>query len=349
MRRFIIGAAAAAVLAIPTTGAIAADKPVVDGPRVSWNYSGWGKPRASSVIYENWAKFMKERTGGKFTVTVHWGTLSKPRAVLDGLSLGAFQSGTFCASYYPAKLPAHTGLDLPFLPINGLEGLRDVTEEYYTNPVLQKETAKWNSMYYASSILPLYEVVGKGEPPKSLKDWSGMRIRALGQQGKAMEKLGAVPTSVPAPDVYTSMDRGLIDAAAFAFYSHDSYRTYELGKWYTTNLAMGSIACGVLFNTDAYNSLPQQYKDLMAEYKASDEGYPAQIAAYQVSNVEVPKKFKANGLIPITLNKQERAEFAKVGGEPIWNDWADQMTNQYGYDGKALLNILVTAAEKTNK
>ena len=345
MRNLLIGAAAAVFTL--TGAAHAAD--MVDGPRIHWNYSGWGKSRASSVIYENWAKFMDERTGGKFTVTVHWGTLSKPRAVLDGLSLGAYQSGSFCASYYPAKLPAHTGLDLPFLPINGLDGLRDVTEEYYTQPVLKKEVSKWSSMYYASSILPLYEVVGKGEPPRSLDDWKGMRIRALGQQGKAMEKLGAVPTSVPAPDVYTSMDRGLIDAAAFAYYSHDSYRTYELGDWYTTNLAMGSIACGMLFNTDAYNSLPAQYKELMAEYKASDMGYPAQIAAYEVSNVEVPKKFKANGLTPITLNKQERAEFAKVGGQPIWNAWADQMTEDYGYDGKALLDILVTAAEKTNQ
>lgn len=175
MRSVLIGAMAAAF----TFTGVAQAENLVSGPRVAWNYSGWGKPRASSVIYENWAKFMKERTGGQFTVTVHWGTLSKPRAVLDGLSLGAFQSGTFCASYYPAKLPAHTGLDLPFLPINGLEGLRDVTEEYYGNPVLQKETAKWNSMYYASSILPLYEVVGKGEAPKSLDDWKGMRFAPL--------------------------------------------------------------------------------------------------------------------------------------------------------------------------
>lgn len=347
MRRLMISAAAAA-FAFTGVATVANAADVVEGPRIHWNYSGWGKSRASSVIYENWAKFMNERTNGQFTVTVHWGTLSKPRAVLDGLSLGAYQSGTFCASYYPAKLPAHTGLDLPFLPINGLDGLRDVTEEYYGNPVLQKETAKWNSMYFASSILPLYEVVGKGEAPKSLDDWKGMRIRALGQQGKAMEKLGAVPTSVPAPDVYTSMDRGLLDAAAFAYYSHDSYRTYELGDWYTTNLAMGSIACGILFNTDAYASLPAQYKKLMAEYKASDMGYPAQIAAYEVSNVEVPKKFAANGLTAVTLNKEERDNFAKVGGKPIWDGWAQQMTDEYGYDGQALLDILVTAAEKTN-
>ena len=52
-------------------------------------------------------------------------------------------------------------------------------------------------------------------------DFKGMRIRSLGQQGKAMAKLGAVPTSVPAPEVYTSLDRGLLDAAGFAYYAHN--------------------------------------------------------------------------------------------------------------------------------
>lgn len=318
----------------------------VEGPRVHWNYSGWGKSRASSTIYENFAKFMEERTGGNFTLTVHWGTLSKPRAVLDGLSIGAFQSGTFCASYYPAKLPAHTGLDLPFLPINTFEQLQGVTEDYYNHETLKAETAKWNSMYYASSLLPLYEVVGKGDAPQSLDDWEGMRIRALGQQGAAMQKLGAVPTSVPAPDVYTSMDRGLIDAAAFAYYSHESYRTYELGDWFTSGLDLGSIACGMLFNIEAYNGLPEQYKDLIAEYKGSDMGYKAQIAAYEETEVQLPKTFVKEGLTEIKINKEDRAEFAEMAGSPIWNEWADQMSSEYGYDGQALLDLLLTSAEK---
>ena len=346
MRRTLLGAAAAAVAMTfaPVGGANAAD--MVYGPRVHWNYAGWGKPRASSLIYQNFGKFIEERTGGKFTLTVHWGTLSKPRAVLDGLSLGAYQSGTFCASYYPAKLPAHTGLDLPFLPINTFEQLEGVTEDYYGNPILQKETAKWNSMYFASSLLPLYEVVGKGTPPKSLDDWKGMRIRALGQQGKAMEKLGAVPTSVPAPDVYTSMDRGLIDAAGFAYYSHESYRTYELGTWFTSGLDIGSIACGMLFNSNAFAQLPQQYKDLINEYKGSDMGYKAQIAAYEETEVELPKKFVAKGLKEIKIGKAERAAFKEVGGQPVWDAWVEQMTKEYGYDGKALLDILLASAEK---
>ena len=75
MRRILFGAAAAAVAITfaPVMSVSAAD--TVDGPRVHWNYAGLGKPRASSLIYQNFGKFMEERTGGKFTLTVHWGTL----------------------------------------------------------------------------------------------------------------------------------------------------------------------------------------------------------------------------------------------------------------------------------
>ncbi len=346
MQRILIGAATAAfaLMGAQMTSALAAD--TVDGPRVHWNYSGWGKPRASSTMYMNLGKYLEERTGGKFTVTVHFGTLSKPRAVLDGLSLGAFESGSFCASYYPAKLPAHTGLDLPFLPISTFEALKDVTEGYYNDEVLRAEAEKWNSTYFASALLPLYEVVGRGEPPTSLDDWKGLRIRALGQQGKAMEQLGAVPTSVPAPDVYTSMDRGLLDAVGFAYYAHESYRTYELADWFTSGLDISSIACGIMFNTNALNELPQQYKDLLWEFKNSDMGYPAQIAAYEETEVEVPKMFEREGLTKVTIGKEERQAFKKVGGEPIWGAWVEQMSNEYGYDGQALLDEILALAEK---
>ena len=113
MKKLLTGAAA---LVFALAGAAQAAE-IVDGPRVHWNYSDWGKSRAVTTMLENLGPWLGERTGGKFTVQLHWGTLSPPNSVLDGLSVGAFEAGTFCASYYPAKLPAHTGLELPFLPI----------------------------------------------------------------------------------------------------------------------------------------------------------------------------------------------------------------------------------------
>lgn len=346
MRRLLTGVAAAAFLVTGGAASMAQTADVIDGPRVHWNYAEWGKSRAITKIQESLGPWLSERTGGKFTVQVHWGTLSQPRAILDGLSLGAFEAGSFCASYYPAKLAAHTGLDLPFLPISTLEQLRHVTEDYYADPVPTAEAKKWNSRFYHAALLPLYEVVGRGEPPKSLDDWKGMRIRALGQQGKAMEKLGAVPTSVPAPDVYVSMDRGLIDAAAFAFYAHQSYRTWEIGNWFTRKLALGSIACGSMLNIDSYNRLPDQYKELLAEFLESDKGYTAQYASLYAAEERAPEDFKKHGLTEVVIQAEERAELEEVGGKPVWADWAAQMTDQYGYDGQRLLDEILALSKK---
>lgn len=341
MRRLLLGVA---VAALSVTSVYASE--TVDGPRIHWNYSEWGKSRATTTMAENMGPWLSERTGGKFTVQVHWGTLSKPRAVLDGLSLGAYEAGSFCASYYPAKLSAHTGLDLPFLPISTLEQLRHVTEEYYANPVLQAEAKKWNSRFYNAALLPLYEVVGRGNPPQSLEDWKGLRIRALGAQGRAMERLGAVPTSMPAPDVYVSMDRGLVDAAAFAYYAHQSYRTWEIGKWFTRHLALGSIACGGMINIDAYNRLPDQYKVLLDEFLVSEKGYAAQYAALYAAENKAPGDFKEYGLTEVIIEPGQRASFEEIGGKPVWADWAKQMTEVKGYDGEALLQSILDLAEK---
>src|SRR3546814_5652949 len=53
-----------------------------------------------------------------------------------------------------------------------------------------------------------------------------------------LRRLGSVPTTVPAPEVYTSLERGMVEAASFPFtYSHVAYKLNEISTWYTSNMA----------------------------------------------------------------------------------------------------------------
>tara|TARA_Y100001934_G_C12199471_1_gene700437 strand:- start:645 stop:1088 length:444 start_codon:yes stop_codon:yes gene_type:complete len=141
------------------------------------------------------------------------------------------------------------------------------------------------------------------------------------------------------------MDRGLLDAVGFAYYAHQSYRTFELGNWFTRGLALGSIACGSAFNQDDWNALPQQYKDLLEEFKDSAAGYPAHIAALNKAEKAAPADFVKAGLTEWKITPEERAGFEKVGGKPVWDAWAKQM-DKAGYDGQALLDAIFAAIEK---
>src|SRR3546814_18446752 len=90
----------------------------------------------------------------------------------------------------------------------------------------------WNAEAIFSNLLQQAEFLGAGEPPLKLADWKGKRVRATGGIGDAMRLLGATPTSVPAPEVYTSLERGMINEAAFPYTTRTaSFRMHEDDRW----------------------------------------------------------------------------------------------------------------------
>jgi TRAP-type C4-dicarboxylate transport system substrate-binding protein len=340
MVRLTVAAVVAASVVAWSSSALAQAK-IVDGPEVKWKLGAWGKPRAATQNVETLKKFMAERTGGKFQITIGYESFGQPKELLDSLKVGSLEMTNICASYHPEKLPAFSALDLPFLPIPDFDTQEKVHLAFYKHPVIVKEFAGWNAMPYLSAVLPNNEFVGRGKAPKTVADFKGMRVRALAGIGEAMRKLGAVPTSVDATEVYTSLERGTVDAAAFpTTYAHQSYRTYEVGKWYTENMNLGNVACPTLIHTQRWAELPKQYKDLLMEAVApAHASLKKAYAAADAKNIPLFKK----KLEFIKYKPEELAAFRKAGGEPVWDEWIKRREAQ-GLPAKELLNFLLKEA-----
>ncbi len=318
----------------------------VDGPKVEWKLGSWGKPRAITAGIELLAKQVGERTGGKFSITIGYGTFGGERELLDILNAGGIQASMICSSYHPDKMPAYTALDLPFLPLPDFETQWAVNDAFHAHPHIVQEIAKWNAITYSANMLPQYEFIGKGAPPKTLADYKGMRVRALGGLGDAMKNLGAVPTSVPPTEVYTSMERGTVDAVSFpTTYAHASYKSYEIGTWYTTNLAPGTVACPTLFNKNAWAQLPPQYQKLVMELRPRVRD--ALISAYRQADEKNIPLFKRK-LTFITYTPADLAEFRRVGAQPVWDKWVAEMGAK-GIPAKELLQLIVDTSAKVQK
>ena len=68
---------------------------MVDGPKVTWRLSLWGKRRAFSEGLEFLSAEVVKRTAGKFQVKLYYGEqLSKSKENLDGISVGAFEAAS---------------------------------------------------------------------------------------------------------------------------------------------------------------------------------------------------------------------------------------------------------------
>ncbi len=332
--RILTAAAVAAASVLAWSGNAFAQAKIVDGPEVRWKLAAWGKPRAATQNVETLKKFMDERTGGKFKIQIGYESFGNPKELLDSLKVGSLEMTNICASYHPEKLPVFSALDLPFLPIPDLDTQERVHLAFYKHPLVVKEFAGWNAM-------PSNEFVGRGKAPKAIEDFKGMRVRALAGIGDAMRKLGAVPTSVDATEVYTSLERGTVDAAAFpTTYAHQSYRTYEVGKWYTENMNLGNVGCPTLIHVDRWAELPQQYKDLLIE--AQPIAHAAVKKAYREADEKNIPLFKKK-LQFIKFTPDELAAFRKAGGQPVWEEWVVKREAQ-GIPGRELLNFLLKEA-----
>lgn len=343
-----IGLAAVAAATLTASAALFAPNSAtaaeVDGPKVKWLVSLWGSRRGFTEGVEGLKDYLAEKTDGNFELDLQYGgVLSDPKENIDGLQLGAFEAATVCPFYHPDKTPASMGLSQAFLPLPSFEVQYKVYGEYLKHPALKAEWDKWNSTPIMSALMPNYEIMGRGDTPANLADWDGVRLNASGGHAALTEALGAVPSTMPAPDLYNSLERGVIEGIVYPYtYAFVAYRFHELSTWVTDAWNLGTVQCTVAANTDAYNALPEQYKQLLAE--AVVPAYNHQIAAYAEIDAANEKEFEARGLKRIPLTDDIRTAL-KAAVQPSWQKWIDDATAK-GIPGQELFDLILSEAEK---
>ena len=154
-----------------------------------------------------------------------------------------------------------------------------------------------------------------------------MKVRVLGGPPTEMAKaLGAVPTLIPMPDVYQSLDKGVVDGAAAPWEAVQGFRLYEVAKNYT--IAPFYVAYfSVCANKQKWQSLPKEVRDAIMSvsglagakfwgknfFDTAEEGVieRAKAGNYELNRYQVPA--------------EQLARWTKLAGEPIWEEWIKKM------------------------
>lgn len=336
--------ACAAVLVSGLTGSAFAQN-IVEGPNVTWNVSLWGSPRAFTQPAEDFRELLSERTEGRFDFKLYYGAqLSAPRENLDGLQVGAFEAAYYSSAFSPDRNPLAMGLDLPFLPIPDLETRKRVVEAYMNHPAAQAEWERLGVKWLYGVLAPQFEFMGAGEPPLTLEDWKGKRVRALAGLAEAMNALGATSVSLSPTEVYTSLERGVIDAASFPFsYAHGSYGLHEVSNWYTSNLNPGVNHAFIFASQSAWDELPDQYKELFLEVK--DAVYARNITAMKEADEKWLPIFAEAGIEPVVYPEEEIQRWVDTVAKPVWAAWVEEQ-EAAGRPSKELLELILDEAPR---
>ena len=311
-----------------------------------WNVSLWGTSRTVTVAIEYLAEEVEKRTDGALRMVLHFGeAISPSRENIDGIVLNAFEAAHICPSYHPGKTPALGALELPFLPLDNMRASHAVALKAHQHPVIEKELGRFNARALQHVIAPRFEFMGRGKPPQELSNWKGKRVRAPGAIGDGVRALGARPTSVPAPEIYTSLERGLFDAAALPFSdTFASYRIHEVASWYTFNLRLAFPSCTTIVSRDSWGELTPGQKRIIEDINS--EAYELQFAALEKADNNYIPEFDSRGLQRIIYEESVLEQFKKDTAQPLWDAWIKR--NQRRFPAKEYLDFLLEEAAHAN-
>jgi len=304
------------------------------GKVIKWNFSLWGGKRAWSAPLHDWVADMEKKTNGRWQIKLHYGgVLAPPRENYDGIRAGMLEAAGICAAYTPGKNPLHTVSELPFIAPNENKDIIQLMVELWKHPALKKELLKWNAVPLLPSALCQYHLMGN-KPVRTVEDLNGARIRIGGLQAKVLKEFGAVPTLVPAPEVYEAVSRGTIDLVGFPWaYSYGSYKTYEVSKYVSLPLSLGTMSCFYIANKDAWDALPEEFKKYhMDWYNRSPEIWHAEFKKADDKWIPIFKKYLE--FIDFPANERNKI-VAKA--QPIYEGWVKDREKE-GLPGRDVLD-----------
>ncbi len=210
IRHTLAGAAALALLA----GTAA-------GPAQATSYSLQSAfPAGLAVLSESIAYFTDRvniLSGGAITVEAYdVGALSPPFEVLENVGVGAIDMAWSYAGYWQGAMPAAALYgSIPFGP--------DATK--YLSWINQGGGLElWRELYADSNVVPMAcgAIISEAggwyrEAITGPEDLDGLTFRIGGLGGRILEKVGAVPASLPAGETYLALETGRLDGTELSF------------------------------------------------------------------------------------------------------------------------------------
>jgi len=266
---------------------------------------------------DNFAKRCFELSGGTLEIKIYPKNILVPALqVFDATSaaqIDAFHSGVY---YWKGKNPAFS--------IFGGMPLGLTSEEMITWMKFGGGYELWRELYAKFNLYPL--IGGTTGPQmggwfkkeiKNLSDLKGLKMRIPGLGGEVMKKLGVNPVLLPAGEIYTSLERGTIDATEWVGPALDSMMGFSKAAdyYYTGWHEPGSIL-EITFNKARWGKLRDEHKAIITA--ASEEMTGTMLQEFRYKNAKALKELPKN--VQIKTFPKEIMDAAKVALGEVLKD-----------------------------
>lgn len=296
----------------------------VSGERFDWKMvTTW--PPGFPILGEGCqllADMCRTMSGGRLNITVYGGGELVPALqAFDAVRQGAAEVGSGAAYYWAGKAPAAQFFaGFPFglnaqqmnawlLSGGGMELWQELYADYGLVPFAGGNTGVQMGGWFNRKIT-------------SAEDFKGLKMRMPGLGGRVLEALGGTPVLLPGGELYTGLERGIIDATEWVGPYHDHIMGFhEIAKYY---YYPGWHEPGTSFeffvNQEKYNELPEDLRQIFATATHYINMYT--ISAFEAKNAEYLEKLKEVDTLTIAPFPSELIDLARTAATKVIAEFA---------------------------
>ncbi len=251
----------------------------------------------------------------------------------------------------PGRFPMLDVFNLPLLFPNGTVFIKVAQELYDTYPEIQEETSEAKILFFQPS--PVHYIQARTKQIKTLEDLKGLKTLARGGiNGEIIKALGSVPVTMPMPEVYVALERGLLDVAPMNWEGTVSFKWYEITK-YRTDLPKGLFITNLItsMNWDSWNKLPPEVQKVFADLTGPNltDFSGAAIDGANAHFREVIKEYdQKNGNPEIYMLSDSEFQKWVQAVASVYDMW-EADAEAKGLPGKALFDDVVRLVDKYSK
>ena len=257
MRKVVI-VIVSAMFILLASNLYAADKPI------KLIFTHWEPPSGvgGSTVVE-FCKELEERTGGRVKAEPALaGSLGPTAEQFELIASGMADLGGFIPAYTPGRFPL---LSLMVEYPHKVSTTKPLSKAY--NEMIKKgyfdEEVKPTKLLWVSSVTPI-QVMSQNKID-GLAGLSGKKIRTSGEFWLQMApKLGIVPVAITISDMYSALDKGVVDGTFLPYSVMDVFKIKEVVKHVIeTNLTYTCFAYAI--NQSVYDKLPEDIRAIIDE------------------------------------------------------------------------------------